>query len=177
MLTTEQQGKIQPKLKTILVIHAALGIGMLSMAIVIAAIVDWKKLSSEAGMLPLMAAVTGLLTFGMSFIIPRLLAAQSTDIAASLTKQTGSNEVPAEEILKALIGNSMNNKIISAALVEGGVLLNLTVFMIDPTTVSLAIVAIGLLIFAFRFPFPGRQKSKLEIDLDDVRRELRLLQP
>lgn len=175
MLTTEQQKQAQPKLITILIIYSALGIGMLSMLVVIGVIVDWNKLTNEAGMLSLMAAITGLMTFGMSFIIPRLLSVRSTDIAANLTKQKGSNDVPAADIVKTLLGNSMNNTIVSGALIEAGVFLNLIVFMIEPSTVSLAVIVIGLLIFAFRFPFPGRQMSKLESDLDEVQRELRLL--
>lgn len=176
MLTTEQQTQVQPKLTTLVIIYAALGMGMLSMLVVIAAIVDWKKLSTEADMLSLMAAVTGLMTYAMSFIIPKLMSARPSDIAATLAKQQGSTDVPPDNILKTLIGNTLNNKIVSGALVEGGVFLNLIVFFLEPNTVSLAMVVIGLLIFAFRFPFPGRQLSKLEAELQDVERELQLLQ-
>lgn len=175
MLTAEQQNKIQPKLKTILIIYSALGMGMLSLGGVIAAIVDWKKLSTEADMMALMGAIAGLMTFGMSFIVPKLMSANPAEIAASLTKQNGTTAVPPEQIINGLVSNYTNSRIIAGALLEGGVFLNLILLLIEPTTVSIAVVSIGFLIFVFRFPFLGRQMAQLDSDLKEVQRELTLL--
>jgi hypothetical protein len=175
MLTTEQQNLAQPKLKTILIIYGALGMGMLMFLVTIGLIADWKKLSTEADMMALMGAVVGLMTYGMSFIVPKLMSADPAEIAANLTKQSGTSAVPAEEVINSLVSNYTNNRIVAGALLEGGVFLNLIVFLIEPNTVSIAVALIGFLIFVFRFPFLGGQMAKLDSDLREVQRELTLL--
>ena len=176
MLTIEQQTQVQSKLKSMLIIYGALGLGMLAMLGAIALIVDWQKLSTEAGLMSLMAAVTGLMTFGMSFIFPKLMSSRPADIAASMAKQHDTTEVPADKIITSLVNNSLTSKIVTGALIEGGVFLNLIVFLLEPTTVSLAVIVIGLVIFLLRFPFVGRQVSQLSTGLEEVQRELRHLQ-
>jgi F0F1-type ATP synthase membrane subunit c/vacuolar-type H+-ATPase subunit K len=174
MLTNEQHSQVLPKLTTILIIHVALVLGVVMFALIVGFLTDWSQLTNEAGMLPLMAAITGLMTYGMSFIMPKMLRGSTANIAATLVKQKQSIDIPDQTILDVLVGNQMTSRIIAGALMEGGLFLNLVVFMIEPNTVSIAVFVIGILLFVFRTPLLGRQLDRLENELSDVRRELQL---
>lgn len=175
MLSPEQKSEVLPKLITILIIHCALVMGVVMFAVVMSFITDWSKLSNEAGMLSLMAAITGLMTYGMSFIVPKLLRASPATIAANLVKRKQTKDVADQAILEALVNNHMSSRIVAAALLEGGLFLNLIMFLIEPNTVLIAMVIIGLALLLLRTPLIGIQLNTLEMERDEVKRELQLL--
>jgi NADH:ubiquinone oxidoreductase subunit 6 (subunit J) len=174
MFNRDQFLQILPKLKIILIIHLALALGILFFAGVMALVADWSRLATEASVLALMAAIVGLMIFGMSFIIPKILNYSAATVAAMLTKKHDLTEISDQTILQVLLGNYTTSRIIAAALMEAGIFLNLIVFMIEPNTVSIAVFVIGILLFVFRTPLLGRQLNRLENDVSDVRRELQL---
>jgi uncharacterized membrane-anchored protein YhcB (DUF1043 family) len=69
----------------------------------------------------------------------------------------------------------MSSRIVAAALMEGGLFLNLVIFLIEPNTVLIAMVIIGLVLMLLRTPLINRQVDHLENELSDVKREMQLL--
>ena len=175
MLTPDILLQILPKLKRTWYVFLALGAGLLMFAIAIGFVVDWERFSTEAGMISLMGAVTGLMMFGMSFMVPKLIGSTRDQVAAQLIKEAGGGEITDLRIYDSLADNLWWDRILAGMILESGIFLNFLTFFVEPNSVALAVILIGAVIYLFRFPFIFRQKMRLARSHRDMRAELALI--
>ena len=172
MLTNEQSASIAPKLLSIQIISAAILMGAVCFAVVIAFIVNWEELTTTVPLMTLIGAATGVSLLMLSFVAPRIAAANTVQATAFQLAQK-KRDVDDEQTLLELVQQLTVNQIIFSALIEGAIFLNLIVFMLDKSQVSLFVVGIGLVILILSFPTGTRIQNRLVDRMESIKAEMR----
>ena len=175
MLASEQITRITPKLRVIQLTSAAILVGAVVFACMVMAIVDWDAITGNIKMMTLIGAVTGLCCFGLAFIAPRLANSSTTHVAAQLLTKNARAEIDDAKIIDAQLENFSSASVMFAAIVEAAVFLNLITFLLEQSTAALVIVGIGFVLLIFNFPLRSRMIGKLETGIQDIRREMQLI--
>ena len=172
MLTDEQAAKIAPGVLTLQIISAGILLAAVFFAVVIAWIVNWNEVTSAVPLMTLIAAGTALSLIMLSFVIPRV--SSSTSIPATAHELTQAKRNVEDELtLQNFVQQLTVEQIIFSALIEGAIFLNLVVFLLDKSQVSLAVSGIGLAILILCFPTKGRLRNRIGDRMEAVRQEMR----
>lgn len=155
MLDSEQIKRIQPKLKTVQIIAAALIGGAFTFTVAMSLLVDWEHLNSEAKMLTMMGAGTGLLVFVLSIFAPRVFSGQSA-------KQKADTSSAGDSAVDAAVPMMMTETLIRYTLLESGIFLNLMVMILEPHVASISVAGMGLFLMLALFPTSSRLLSGVE---------------
>ncbi len=172
MLTDEQAARIAPGMLNLQIISAGILLGAVFFAAVIAWIVDWKEVTSAVPLMTLIGAGTALSLFMLSFVIPRVSASTSIPATAhELTREK--RNVDDELTIRNLVQQLTLEQIIFSSLIEGAIFLNLVVFMLDKSQVSLVVSGIGLAILILCFPTKGRILNRVGDRKEAIVQEMR----
>ncbi len=155
MLAPEQIRRIQPKLLTVQALAGALILGAIVFAAVMSLMVDWENLNDQVKMLTLMASVSGLFLFVISVFVPIVFGGSSNGFQKL-------NEPLKDSQIDAVVSMLITETLIRYALIEGGVMLNLMVLIIDPHLVLIVVAGIGLLLMLASFPRQSKMISTIE---------------
>ena len=158
MLSPEQKQHVQPRLMTLQIVAAAMTMGVVFLFIVSLVMNGDKAISSEMTMLPMMGALTALFLFVLAMILPSIFA--SAVPAADVDSATGQSADLRNA--GAAAGLLFNSRLIRAALLEAGCFLNLVLFMIEGSAISLGAAGFGFLLMLITFPLQWRMLSWLD---------------
>jgi hypothetical protein len=175
MLAPAQITRITPKLWMVQLTSLAILVGACAFAFMVLAIMDWEAITGNIKMMTLIGAVTGLCCFGLAFIAPRLAISSTTHVAAQLLTKNVRTEIDDAKIIDAQLENIASANIMFAAIVEAAVFLNLVTLLLEQSTAALVIVGIGFLLLIFNFPIKHRIINRLETGIQDIRREMQLI--
>ena len=166
---------VAEKLRRSKVISFAIILGAIFSSAILGGNAGWRLLNINLTMLSLLAAVTVLFMYGLAFIIPKIMYGSVTEsIAHKLTR----HEQPADSELglNLLADVMLSRQIIYCALIEGGIMLSMVIFLIDHRVISIVIAAIGMLLLVFGFPTTTRMHERLDDQVREVEREMGLMQ-
>ena len=104
-----------------------------------------EELNHEPKMLVLLAAFTGMVCFGLSFVV-----------ASIFKSSVAADEVPSDEQVKKAAQQIATSHVIRSVIIGGGVLLNLMVLLLERNFISVALVALGIWLLCVLFPTHGR---------------------
>jgi len=104
-----------------------------------------EALNNKPKMLVMLAAFTGMVSYGLSFIV-----------AAIFKSPVAADEVPTDEQVKKVAHQIANSHVIRSVIIAGGILLNLMVLLLERNYISVAVVALGFLLLCVLFPTHGR---------------------
>lgn len=104
-----------------------------------------EPLNNQPNMLVMLAAFTGMVFYGLSFIV-----------AAIFNQPVAADEAPSETQVKKVASQIANSHVIRCAIVEGGIFLNLMVLLLERNFISVAVIALGFLLLCVLFPTHGR---------------------
>ena len=159
MLSDEQFQIVRPRLKILQIIVAALCGGVLMFALVTNLMAPWAQSAMDISMLPLLGAAASFFSIILSFVLPGL--------AANSVPQGSENETP-DQYEKRLSGAAdvfMTGRIIRVAILEGGCFLNLVVYILEQSRLSLIAIAIMLFLLLLSFPTASAMRSWIEAKL------------
>jgi hypothetical protein len=161
MLTDEQFQIAHPKLKVLQIIVAAMSAGVLMFALVTNLIHPWAQSTMDISMLPLLGAAASFFSIILSFVLPAL--------AANSTPKISDDDSPAQQqkLVSNAAGVFLTGRIIRLALLEGGCFLNLVVYLLEESRLSLIAVAIGLFLLILSFPTASAMRSWLDARVVD----------
>ena len=164
MLSQEQQQQIAPKIQVAQIIGAAMVMGAIFFSVGICFVANWEEIG-VLKLITLIGAFTGFTIFVLSFIIsfmfPKIPAGKEITVSGDENRETAA----IDSILRIMTTEA----IVRAALIEGAILLNLMVFMLEPHLISLVVVGIGILLMAALIPWPTKAMSRVEDRLRDFR--------
>ena len=127
--------------------------GAFLFGIVIAAIVDWDNVSTDLKMITLFGAATAVSMYVLSFVIPMVMSSSSADAPPVPTVD--------DQQLDSAFQTYLSSHIIHCAMLEGGIFLNLMVFMIERSLISLIVAGLGFGILLVAFPSNSRIASRV----------------
>ena len=104
-----------------------------------------EALNSKPKMLVVLAAFTGMVSYGLSYIV-----------AAIFNSPVASDETPTDAQVKKAASQIANSHVIRSAIIEGGIFLNLMVLLLERNFISIAVVALGFLLLCVLFPTHNR---------------------
>ncbi len=146
MLSDEQFQIVQPKLKTLQIIVAAMAGGVMVFAFVTNVIAPWAQAAMNLSMLPLLGAVASFFSMILSFVMPALAAGSVPPFS------TDDRVDQQQRQLSGAADVFMTGRLIRVALLEGGCFLNLMVYLLEESQLSLIVTAIGLFLLLLAFP-------------------------
>jgi len=146
MLSDEQFQIVQPKLKMLQFIVAAMSGGVLMFALVTNLMAPWAQSAMDISMLPLLGAAASFFSIILAFVLPAL--------AANNVPQASETEAPDQhqKRLSDAADVFMTGRMIRVAILEGGCFLNLVVYMLEQSRLSLIAVTIMLFLLLLSFP-------------------------
>ena len=161
MLSDEQFQIAHPKLKVLQIIVVAMSAGVLMFALVTNLINPWAQSTMDISMLPLLGAAASFFSIILSFVLPALAANSVPKISDqdSLAQQ--------QKLVSNAAGVFMTGRIIRLALLEGGCFLNLVVYVLEESRLSLIAAAIGLFLLVLSFPTAFAMRSWLDARVVD----------
>ena len=156
MLSDEQFQTVQPKLKILQIIIVALCGGVLTFALVTNVMVPWAQSAMDISMLPLLGAAASFFSIILSFVLPGL--------AANSVPKISDDDGPAlqKKHLSDAASVFMTGRIIRGGLLEGGCFLNLVVYLLEQSRLSLIAAVIGLFLLMLSFPTAFAMRRWLE---------------
>ncbi len=131
--------------------------GALTFGVVIFAIVDWDDVSSDLKMLTLFGAATAVSMYVLSFIIPMVMTSSANEAS---TDQGLVSSVQDKDVDSAF-QTYLSGQIVHCAMLEGGIFLNLMVFMLDRSLISMVVAGLGFGILLVAFPSDSRILSRV----------------
>ena len=143
MLSDEQFQIVRPKLVILQIIVAAMSVGVLVFALVTNFVTPWVESTMDISMLPLLGAAASFFSIILAFVLPALAA-------NSVPKN--SDDEPSDQRLPAAANVFMTGRIIRVAILESGCFLNLVVYVLEKSRLSLIAVAILLFLLLLSFP-------------------------
>lgn len=139
--------------KVLQAVSASMAAAALIGGIVIFGLVP-EALNSKPNMLVMLAAFTGMVFYGLSFIV-----------AAIFNQPVPADEVPTDAQVKKAASQIANSHVIRCAIIEGGIFLNLMVLLLERNFISAAVVALGFLLLCVLFPTHGRFSNAISRQL------------
>lgn len=167
MLSDDQLRDIQPRLMINLIVAGAIFMGGVLFAAVIAITADWNVVGQPSKMLNTLGAGTAIVMYGLAFAIPRTFPR----VPDSVAPQQG--EATFLVGLQQIASLMTTETIVRYALIEGGVFLNITVFMLEPRWVTAVVIGLGLLVMLVSLPLPGRAVNQFQQRVEQWQRGIR----
>lgn len=161
MFSNQPNQPLKAKLRLIqwFAIAMLLGVGIFTGLISVMA--DWNHLNENLKLLNLLAAGTGIFLFMLSAFAAKAFSSPSQP------KQPGSKATPLDSPAALQAASALFMEIVLCyCLINGGIFLNLMVFVVEPHLVSFVIAAAGILVMLLFFPRQSRMISKIERQID-----------
>ena len=146
MLSDEQFQIVRPKLQVLQLIVAAMAGGVLMFAFVTNVITPWAQAAMDISMLPLLGAAASFFGVILAFILPALAANGVPQISAD------HSDDQQEKHLSEAANVFTTGRMIRVALLEGGCFLNLVVYLLEDSRLSLIVAAVGLFVLLLSIP-------------------------
>ncbi len=138
MLNKQQIELLEPKTKVVQIICVALVLGVSMFAVVIAVVTNWGGVNRDLSLLTTFGLGMGGLLFLLSIFVPAIIGKGAAKTMLQQIESAG-NKPDSDEGLQQLLGVFQTKTIIRFALLEGGAFLNLIVFFVDHSIISLAV--------------------------------------
>jgi hypothetical protein len=161
MLSDKQFQSIHPKLKTLQIIVVALAGGIILFAFVTNVIAPWAQSAMDISMLPLLGAVASFFSMLLSFVMPAMVVGNVPRVSGDDSEQGQQRK------LKGAANIFVTSRLIRAALLEGSCFLNLVVYILEKSQLSLIFTAIGLFLLMLSFPTASAFRSWIETNALD----------
>ena len=104
-----------------------------------------EALHSKPNMLVMLAAFTGMVCYGLSFVV-----------AAVFNTPVPADETPTDAQVKKVAGQIASSHVIRSAIIEGGIFLNLMVLLLERNFISVAVIGLGFWLLCVLFPTHSR---------------------
>ena len=161
MLSDQQFQLVQPKLKIFQFIVGAMIGGVLVLALVTNLLFPWAQAAMDISMLPLLGAAASFFSIILSFLLPALAA-------NSVPKFSEDDTVDQQQKCLSEAANVfMMGRMIRVVLLEGGCFLNLIVYLLEQSHLSLIAAAVGLFVLMLSFPAAFVMRRWLEARVND----------
>ena len=167
MINDEQLEAIRPRLMINTIIGAAILMGGLMFGAVIGSTADWSLIGQPTKMLNTLGAGTAIVMYGLAFGVPQLFP------RVPETSAPDPSDPGFQAGLQQIAGLLTTETITRFAILEGGVFLNITVFMLEPRWITAIAAGLGLLIMLFILPLPGRTIDQFQTRADQWQRGIR----
>ena len=116
-----------------------------------------EALNQDPKMLVLLAAFTGMVMYGLSFVIGSIF----NDTVSAKNAENADDTATEEQVNKAASQIS-NAHVIRSAIIEAAIILNLMVLLLERNYISIAVIVLGLLLLVSLFPSHGRLIRAIE---------------
>ena len=161
MLSDQQFQFVRSKLQVFQFIVGALIGGVLVLALVTNLLFPWAQAAMDISMLPLLGAAASFFSIILSFLLPALAA-------NSVPKFSEDDTVDQQqECLSEAANVFMMGRMIRVVLLEGGCFLNLIVYLLEQSHLSLIAAAVGLFVLMLSFPAAFVMRRWLEARVND----------
>ena len=166
MLTQNQIATLEPRVRTIQIIVGALIMGVIGFAGIISVITDWNAVHSDFSILTILGVAVGLMMCLASMIVPSMIGQSAGQTAIGAVKSRG-NKLDSEDGLNALVSTYQTMTVVRNAMLESAAFLNVLLFMIDHSLVSLAVMAGVIVLMLVTFPRATSIYGWIEITMRD----------
>lgn len=161
MLSDQQFQFVRSKLQVFQFIVGAMIGGVLVLALVTNLLFPWAQAAMDISMLPLLGAAASFFSIILSFLLPALAA-------NSVPKFSEDDTVDQQqECLSEAANVFMMGRMIRVVLLEGGCFLNLIVYLLEQSHLSLIAAAVGLFVLMLSFPAAFVMRRWLEARVND----------
>ena len=161
MLSDQQFQFVRSKLQVFQFIVGAMIAGVLVLALVTNLLFPWAQAAMDISMLPLLGAAASFFSIILSFLLPALAA-------NSVPKFSEDDTVDQQqECLSEAANVFMMGRMIRVVLLEGGCFLNLIVYLLEQSHLSLIAAAVGLFVLMLSFPAAFVMRRWLEARVND----------
>ena len=161
MLSDQQFQLVRSKLQVFQFIVGAMIGGVLVLALVTNLLFPWAQAAMDISMLPLLGAAASFFSIILSFLLPALAA-------NSVPKFSEDDTVDQQqECLSEAANVFMMGRMIRVVLLEGGCFLNLIVYLLEQSHLSLIAAAVGLFVLMLSFPAAFVMRRWLEARVND----------
>lgn len=165
MLSQEQHQRVVAKTRMAQLVGAAMVLGAIFCGGCICLLANWENYG-VLKLITLVGGLTGISIFVLSFIIPFVFP----KIPASKDIKESSNvENRDDAVIDSIMQMIFTESITRGAIIEGAILLNMMVFMLEPHLIPLVVAGIGILLMLLLIPWPSRAVSKVEDRLREFR--------
>ena len=168
MLKQDQISALTNQIRNAQIIMAALILGVLGFAGVMIAIVPFQDLNQKISILVLVGLFVAVPAIGMSIVLPRVTGQGAAKTTADRLKHKNKTVDDPATILECA-NQFQIVTIMRGALLEGVCFLNVIVFFVDHSLVSLSVVGALVLLMAVSFPTTSRAIEWIENQLERVR--------
>lgn len=161
MLSDQQFQFVRSKLQVFQFIVGAMIGGVLVLVLVTNLLFPWAQAAMDISMLPLLGAAASFFSIILSFLLPALAA-------NSVPKFSEDDTVDQQqECLSEAANVFMMGRMIRVVLLEGGCFLNLIVYLLEQSHLSLIAAAVGLFVLMLSFPAAFVMRRWLEARVND----------
>ena len=161
MLSDQQFQFVRSKLQVFQFIVGAMIGGVLVLALVTNLLFPWAQAAMDISMLPLLGAAASFFSIILSFLLPALAA-------NSVPKFSEDDTVDQQqECLSEAANVFIVGRMIRVVLLEGGCFLNLIVYLLEQSHLSLIAAAVGLFVLMLSFPAAFVMRRWLEARVID----------
>lgn len=161
MLSDQQFQFVRSKLQVFQFIVGAMIGGVLVLALVTNLLFPWAQAAMDISMLPLLGAAASFFSIILSFLLPALAA-------NSVPKFSEDDTVDQQQKCLSEAANVfMMGRMIRVVLLEGGCFLNLIVYLLEQSHLSLIAAAVGLFVLMLSFPAAFVMRRWLEARVND----------
>lgn len=165
MLSDQQLTHVKRRLIAMQFVALAMFVGSLVFAFLVMSIADWSVIYEPLKLFNYMGGATALLlyciSFGATILLPRLpdKTPSSNEKDASLAEET--------KAINGILALLTTETVVRYALFQGGIFLNVMVFMLEPRWATLAVAAIGMVLMLVCFPLKFWALPKLSERFDE----------
>ena len=161
MLSDQQFQFVRSKLQVFQFIVGAMIGGVLVLVLVTNLLFPWAQAAMDISMLPLLGAAASFFSIILSFLLPALAA-------NSVPKFSEDDTVDQQQKCLSEAANVfMMGRMIRVVLLEGGCFLNLIVYLLEQSHLSLIAAAVGLFVLMLSFPAAFVMRRWLEARVND----------
>lgn len=150
---------LERQVQSLWLICAALLSGVLVFTVVAFFWVGVDRIETAFSIMAVVGVVAGAFSYVSAGVVPALIA--SPRVAGDSARD--SDPAVAEDRRRhRLAAEFVTRSILRMALLEGGILMNLVIFLIDRSAFSLGMAVFGLLCMLISLPYPGRMLGWME---------------
>lgn len=174
MLNEEQIQSLAPKFRVIQILAIAILMGALMFTGVIFALADWNAVDANTKFLAVIGALTGFSLLGLAWIVPSLTAGSTEQIARDVAVEPDDPNFD-EQVADRFLAQMQTRQIVFYAILEAAIFLNLIVFHLESSILSLIVIGLAFAAMVIGFPGKSRLLARLEQQINDVKREQQLM--
>ncbi len=146
MLNSKQTARVSTTLKVVQLICFALITGVLLATLIFAGITDWQDVNTGMDPLVLIGVFIAMVIMVMAFMLPGIIG------NAAATEARNTSKKRSDRRLAKLATAFQTKTIIQFALLESAALLNLILFFMEKSIISLALVAVLVALMLLALP-------------------------